>query len=193
MLTAEQITELKQQLSDQIQHLSPEQKTKAQEQIDGLSPEALEAMLDQQKEKKSVLRMIVDHEIPSRVVEETAQALAVVEIRPVSKAHILIIQKEPSRVVNPKALALARKIAKRIMLKLKPKGVEIQTETKFNEQVIDIIPYYEKPLSIFSPRYEAEDKELDATYNALKLIKRKKTIKPRKKTSSTIILKRRIP
>ena len=95
MLTPEQIEELKEQLSEQIQHLPQEQREAAQQQIEDMSPEALEAMLKQQKtSQKSVMRMIVDNEIPSHKLDENKFALAVLDIKPVSRGHILVIPKQ---------------------------------------------------------------------------------------------------
>lgn len=68
MLSAEEIQELKDQLSEQIQHLPSDKKAAAQAQIDNMSSEALEAMLNQQSSKKpqEILRSIVNGEIPSK-------------------------------------------------------------------------------------------------------------------------------
>ena len=127
MLTPEQITELKEQLLEQIESLPPQQKAEAQKQIDEMSPEALEAMLKQQQSKepeKSIIRMIVDGEIPSRKVDANKNAIVVLEIRPASKGHVLVI---PLRSIAPHEpipsgiFALANKIAKRIKVKSKPK------------------------------------------------------------------------
>lgn len=199
MLSAEEIAELKQQLAEQIAHLPQAQKEKAQEQIDALSPEALESMLKQQTSKKSILRMIVDSEVAAKKIEENKEAIAVIEIRPISKGHVMILPRHPvaqAKNMPPAALTLARKVAKKIALKLQAKGVEIQTETKFGEQIINVIPYYDKPLSISSPRYEAKETELEQVYLLLRTIKRLPTQKAPKKTKSqdtTLILRRRIP
>ena len=48
-LTKEEIQELKSQLLEQIKDLPSDKKAEAQAQIDSLSPEALESMLNQQK------------------------------------------------------------------------------------------------------------------------------------------------
>ncbi len=204
-LTPQEIQELKKQLSSQIQHLPQDQREEAQQQIDEMSPEALELMLNQQKVKqteKSIMRLIIEGALPSRKIDTNKYALAVLDIRPVSQGHVLII---PLSAVTAKqqiptqAFTLAKKIAKRMKSKLTPEGIEIQTETKFKEQVINVIPCYEKPLSITSPRYEATPEELDKMQKLLAAKERKPRIKKKtdKQTLSqkrdTIILKRRIP
>jgi len=208
-LTQEQVQELKKQLSQQIQHLPPQQKEAAQKQIDSMSPEALEIMLKQQQTQgpspkqgpqKTIFRMIVDGDITSTEVDRNKKALAVLDINPISKGHIIIIPKSP--VSNAKdlpttAFSLAKKLSKRIEKKLKAKSVEIQTETKFEETIVNLIPIYDKPLSIHSPRKQAPQEELEKTAELLRPMKKKKTtvIKKKKKTQETEILKlpKRIP
>jgi histidine triad (HIT) family protein len=205
MLTPDQIEDLKDQLSEQIQHLPADQRVAAQQQIDNMSPEALETMLKQQqsaKSDKSIMRMIVDNEVPSKRVDENKSAIAVLDIRPVSKGHLLIIPKQKvvlTSAMPAQALTLARKLSKHIIKKLKAKNTEIQTENKFGEQVINVIPVYDTPVGLYSKRYEASEKELADIESILKVKKRRSA--PKKKTttivtpvqSSIIKLRRRIP
>ena len=121
-LTPEQIQNLKAQLSEQIQHLPEDQKAEAQKQIDSLSPEALEAMLKQQKSKssreKSIFRLIIEKQIPSYQIDENSQAIAVLEINPISQGHVIIIPRlaaRNSRELPTQAFSLAKKISKRII------------------------------------------------------------------------------
>ena len=92
-LTKEQIQELKKQLFDQIENLPLGQKESAQNQINSMSSEALEVMLKQQQTQVKIFRKIASKEIPSRIIEENEEALAVLEIRPISKGHSIIISK----------------------------------------------------------------------------------------------------
>jgi diadenosine tetraphosphate (Ap4A) HIT family hydrolase len=206
MLTPDQIEDLKDQLSEQIQHLPADQRATAQKQIDNMSPEALETMLKQQqnaKSDKSIIRMIVEGEVPSKKVDENKAAIAVLDIKPISKGHLLIIPKQKiilTSAIPQQALTLARKLSKHIIKKLKAKNTEIQTENKFGEQVINVIPVYETPVGLYSKRHDASEKELAEIESILKVKKRKSV--PRKKPSaptitpiqsSLIKLKRRIP
>lgn len=195
-LTQEQIKELKEQLSEQIKNLPEEQKQEAQAQIDSMSSEALEAMLNQQQEQIKIFRKIVSKEIPSRILEENEDALAVLEIRPISKGHSLIISKseiKDAKELSPKTIELSQELAKKIQAKLKPKSVEIQTENKFGEVIINIIPVYDEKLDIFSERTEPTKSELDKTHQ--EIIKEEKKEKPEKKKEkpNPIKLKRKIP
>jgi histidine triad (HIT) family protein len=204
-LTPEQVKELKMQLSGQIQHLSPEQKAAAQKQIDSLSPEALELMIKQQQSKqgkaeKGLFRSIVDGEIKSYFIAENKDSIAVLDIKPISSGHCIIIPKKP--VVEAKSLPnscfnLAKKIAKKASKKLNAKSSEIQTEYKFGEMIINIIPIYDKSLNILSPRNNPTEKELEEISSKLKIIKKPRKIKIKRETnkesSSVPKLERKIP
>ncbi len=167
-LTQEQIKELKFQLSQQIQNLPADKKSAAQQQIDSLSPEALEYMLKEQtssgKSKQSIFRLIISGEIPSTKIEENSSALAVLDINPISKGHTIVIPKKlsaTSKEISPEAFILAQAIAERIEKKLNASSVEIQTEKKFGEYIIHIIPSYEEPLTLHSERKESSPEELE--------------------------------
>lgn len=207
-LTPEQIEELKNQLSSQIQHLPEDQREEAQEQIDELSPEALESMLKQQQAQahsspvqkgppQSVFRMIIEGKIPSKKIDENKHALAVLDIRPISKGHTIIIPKEKvsqKEQLPTSALTLARKISKRIISKFKAQSCEIQTESKFGEQVINIIPVYDSPVSITSPRKESTESELDKIQKTLE-VKKSRVIREKRAKAPKVLptWKRRIP
>ena len=202
-LTPQQVTELKLQLQEQIKHLPEDQKAQAQEQIDSMSSEALEALIKQQQGKskqaqKGVFRAIVDKEIPSKIIDENKDAIAVLDIRPISKGHTIIIPKKvvsDAKILPNPCFNLAKKVAKRISSKLKSKGSEIQTQFSFGEIIINVIPIYEERLSINSPRKEASDKELEQIEKILKIVKKTKIIRIKKQSpeSNLIKLNRKIP
>ena len=197
-LTQEQIQELKKQLAEQIKNLPEEQKSSAQSQIDSMSSEALETMLKQQQEQVKIFRKIISKEIPSKIIKENDDAIAVLEIRPISKGHSLIIPKneiKDAKELSPKTIELSQEISKEIQKKLNPKSIEIQTENKFGEIIINIIPIYDEKLDIFSDRMESTESELDKTYQEI-IKEEKKSEKSEKKKeipSEIIKLKRRIP
>lgn len=199
-LTQEQIKELKEQLAEQIKNLPEEQKSSAQSQIDSMSSEALESMLKQQQSQVKIFRKIISKEIPSKIIKENDDAIAVLEIRPISKGHSLIIPKneiKDAKELSPKTIELSQEISKEIQEKLNPKSIEIQTENKFGEIIINIIPIYDEKLDIFSDRIESTESELDKTYQEITSEKeKKKSEKSEKKKelpSETIKLKRRVP
>lgn len=200
-LTPEQVKHLKEQLISQVQHLPEPKKAEAIKQIETLSPQALETMLKQQEKGKApekIFRLVVSGEIPSEKLEENKSAIAVLEINPISKGHTIVIPKEPvteiKKMPRP-VLALAKKISKKIVSKLKAKSVEILPESKFGEAIIDVIPVYDAPLNLSSPRYKAEKPELEEISQKLKTKQKPKIEKIKKTTQKLEIIKlpRKIP
>ena len=202
-LKPEEIKELKNQLKQQTQNLPPQQKQLAEQQIDAMSPEAIESMVEQQKSQQvQIFRQIANKEVPSAIIAENAHALAVLEIRPVSKGHTIII---PAKAVtDPKALPkeandLAQEVVKKLKAKLKAKTVHEQTEVKFGEAIIDLIPEYDQPINPQAERQQADPKDLESlakqlNQEVIKLRPPPKVIKaPKKKPKEILKLKRNIP
>jgi len=164
-LTKEQIKELKEQLFEQIQHLPLEQKIEAKKEIDSLSEEALETMLKQQQAQQiRVFRKIISKEIPSKIIAETPLALAVLEIKPITEGHTLIIPKEEikeTKEIPESLLDFAKEIAEKLAQSLNAKKVEIQSAIQFGEVIINLIPIYDRELDLKSPRKEPSDEDLE--------------------------------
>lgn len=211
-LTPEQVQELKKQLSEQIQNLPEDQKAQAQEQIDSMSPEALEGMLRQQQAQmgsgigqgsqqpqKGIFRMLVDGDIPAKKVDENKECVAVVSKRAISKGHVLVIPKKSvsdSKLLPSSAFTLAKKIARKFATKFKASGAEIQTEAAFGEVIVNVFPVYGKPVSVDSERYDASEEEMQEVYEKLRIIVRpkKEVIRTRaRKESEALKLRRRVP
>ena len=198
-LTKEQVSELKKQLSEQIQNLPEEQKKEAQKQIDNMSDQAIELMLKQQTQSQPIFRSIVEGKIPAKKIAENDDAIAVLDIKPISKGHIIIIPK--NKVINakdmPKAVnELANIISSKIKKELKSKKEKIISQSSFGEMIINIIPIYDKELNLNSERTEATEQELEALEKILYIPQEKKIEKikiQKKKKQKPIILKRRIP
>jgi histidine triad (HIT) family protein len=203
-LTPEQVKTLKEQLLNQIQNLPEEQKEEAEAQIENLSPEALEIMLKQQQSKsglqEGIFRLIVNGDIPSKKIDENLEAIAVLEINPISKGHSIIIPKRAVSTIKDmpeKALALAKELSKRLIKKLKAKSAEIHTETKLGEAIINVIPIYDVPLNLNSPRKKASTNELEELEKKLRAKQKPKIekikIKKQMKASQILKIPRKIP
>ncbi len=204
-LSHEQIKELKSQLLSQIKDLPPEKRKEAQSQIDSLSSEALEAMLEEQQSnhKKNVFRMISDGEIPSVKISENAKAIAVLSTKSLSKGHTLILLKNPvenEASIPKEAHSLSEQLSKKLISSLNAKSTSIIPERIFGEIIINVIPIYDHPISLKSKREDLtiEDLEkLKTSINVEKIEKKLETINIEKKKSpeqnSPLKLKRRIP
>jgi histidine triad (HIT) family protein len=217
-LTPEQIQELKRQLHEQVKHLPEDQRVAADKQIDEMSGEAIEEMLNQQMaaqqgeggqqmaspggsgEQKGIFRMLVDGDVPTKKVDENDFAIAIVSKKAISKGHLLVIPKtakETEKDLPKSVVKLAETLAKRVKSKLKAKAVSVVVENAFGESVVDVIPQYDKEVNLQSPRYDASDEEIEEVAKKLKVVKKVKKekikINTKKKEDDVIKLSRRVP
>ena len=210
MLNPEQTEKIKRQLIAQIEKSFPEDRKEfAKKQIENMDNSQLEEFLKKnqlirtgEKQGSCVFCSIVSGDIHSYKIDENPKAIAVLEINPISKGHIIIIPKEhlsSSEKVPASAFSLAKEIAKRVKTKLKPKTTEISSSNLFGHEVINVIPLNgdEKP----GEKHSAKPEELGELQNILtkpkKMIKKIPRIKNAKVTSKKpekkIWLPRRIP
>ncbi len=203
-LTSEEINEVKKQLYAQVAHLHPDQRAKAEKQINELTPEAIEELVNEQRTQgragsKTIFRMLVDKEVDSVRIGEDDSAIAVLEINPASEGHTLIIPKEAitdQKEMPQKVLLFGQKMVIKLMEGLSAKSVEMQSEVKFGEKILNLIPVYNGPLTLNSPRKKAEKTELESVAKKLEPKPKKEVIKIETKKSSenpVVKLKRRVP
>jgi histidine triad (HIT) family protein len=163
MLSESQITEIKKQLLEQIDKSFPaDKKDFAKQQIESMNSEQLEEFLKQnklavqegglssqgQEGQQCIFCAIASGKMESSKIDEIPEAIAVLEINPASRGHVMIIPKAhvESKDKIPKDISLfAEKVSKKLKLKLKPKPEKILTENAnlFGHETINLIPVYE--------------------------------------------------
>lgn len=216
MLTEEQIKNVKEQLFSHINKTFPEDKKNLViEQINSMNPEELESFLKQNKiinnsdtDEKCIFCSIVSGEIPSYLIEKNEYAVAVLEINPISKAHVLIIPKNHDSDLKEKRIEkLIKEISKRIKTKFKPKEINVVPSELMGHKVINILPIYEdEDMKSKRMQVSQEDlKELQKEFKESDMNSRKSKPKKEKKAKEKkakvkeemeeeeIFLPRRIP
>ena len=200
---------------------SPEQKEQAKKEIVEMSEEQLEQFLIKNKliktppqeqtptlqtpENKKALEqatpphpqecpfcLISKEKINSYKIDENSKSLAILEINPLSKGHIIILPKQHKKIekIPSQAFTLAKKIATKLKRKLKPQSVSIQTAEIFGHGAINVIPVYEnKKLE----KYKASEDELKELQEKLKSKPKKPRQKKERKTKTLPQYPRRIP
>ena len=165
MLTPQQKTEIKKQLSEQIEKSFPEDKKDfAKKQIQEMNGKQLEEFLKQNKltvqggegsalaseggqEGQCIFCAITSGKMESSKIDEIKEAIAVLEINPISQGHVIVLPREhiSSKDKLPKSISsFAKKVSKRLKLKLKPKKILIQNSNLFGHEIINLIPVYEE-------------------------------------------------
>jgi len=162
-LTKEQISHLKKQLLDQIKNLPIEQREEAEAQIEEMSDESIELMLQNQKDSQiKIFREIVSGKVPSKKIDESNEAIAVLDIKPISKGHTIIIPKdkiEDTEKIPKTILDFSETIANKLRKILNPKEIKIIKEIKFGEAIINLVPFYDN--SSLENKVDHSEDELD--------------------------------
>ena len=157
VLSKEQIESVKKQIFKQVEKFpDPEQRQSAKQQIEAMDAEQLEEFLIQNKLIKQkgaeqepagcIFCNITENKIQSYKIDENKSAIAILDINPMSRGQSLIIPKKHETIekLPSSVLSLAKKIAKRLKSKLKPKPQEVKIETSSvqGHGIISIIPFY---------------------------------------------------
>ena len=189
MIPSEQVDNIKQQLLSQISNFPEDQRENAAQQIQSMNAEQLEQFLIQNKLVKSdenpqtpqqcIFCSLASGQVPSYKIDENKDSTAILEINPISKGHIMILPKEhieTSSKLPQTAFSLAKKIAKKLKSKFKPKDVLISSTNVMGHEAINVIPVYENE-TIDSPRTKAEENVLKDLQKKLEKKTRQKAIK----------------
>lgn len=205
MLPQEQIHQIKEQLIQQISSTFPEDKKQsAIRQIEAMDAEQLEQFLIQNnliktgqdvahgtevsKEQKCIFCSIVSGDIPSYKINENNDAIAILEINPISKGHTIIVPKEhieSKDKLSKETFKLAEKVAKKIKTKLKPKKIITESQNLFGHEIINVLPVYTNETAN-SEKHKAEEKELLELQNILQTKPKKKTATIKKAKTKTV-------
>lgn len=230
MISEEQTKTVKSQLIQHINNTFPEDKKEsAISQLQAMSSEELEQFLKQNnmiqaptekiiqnsdgtiqqspQTQQCIFCSIASNQMPSHKIDENKQAVAVLELNPISKGHSIIIPKKHIQTndkIPQQAFSLAKKIAKKLKSKLKPapQDAKLLFSNMFGHEIINVLPIY-KNETLASERHKESEEELKKLQNTLekKSSKTKTKIKKTKKVLSkkpvakkkNLWLPRRIP
>ena len=178
MLSEEESENIKKQLIKQVEENFPDDKKFAAiSQIKEMSPEEVKEFLEknniqqpsENSGNKCIFCSIIFNEIPSYKIDENKSALAVLEINPISKGHIIIIPKEHSHQIkaSEKSLAsLIKKLSKKIKVSFSPKEIKVSYSQMFGHSIINLLPIYENE-TMDSKRNKTEKSQLEEMQKVL--------------------------
>jgi len=161
-LTEEEIKQVKEQLFNQIENFPDDQRDAAMGQVEAMNAEQLEEFLIKNnliKGGSCIFCSIASGETPSYKVAENKEAIAVLDINPLSKGQILVISKQHKPTEeSQESLKLAQEAAKLLKTKLKADEVKTESTNVQGHGIINVIPLYkDKKLE----RKKAEEQELN--------------------------------
>ncbi len=195
MMTNEQAEKIKEKLLLHLKDFPEDQRDFIKEKILSMTNEELEKFLEEnsiiykeETEGQCIFCNIVNKKIPSYIIYEDKENLAVLEINPLSKGHTLIVPKKHLEIekIPKKSFSLAKKIASKIKSKFNPLEIKINPTKIFSHALIEVIPLYggEKE------RKKAPEEELKNLQQILKIEKKQKV---QKEKTNLLKLKARIP
>lgn len=193
-LTQQQSEEIKKQLLEQIEKLEIENKDQIIDNINNLDESGLENFLKQnniqisnqsiqQTSENSIFQLIAKGQLPSYKIAENKDAIAVLEINPMSEGHVIIIPKKKTSVedISNSSKELANQIINRIKEKLNPDEIKSEPFSFQNYPAISIIPLYkDKELK----KEKAKESELKKMQKKLESIERLERLESIEKTNN---------
>ncbi len=212
MLTKEQIHQVKEQLFKQLENWPESQRESAKEQIHQMNDEEFEQFLIKNKMVKTnqadsqgnsqsdnenqdcIFCSIIKNEIPCYKLDENNNEIAVLEINPISKGHVLII---PKKHINTESLSsdiysFGEEISQKIKHILNPKKVEAKVTEMFGHAVINILPIY-RDETFNSSRKKASESELKKVQKDLMQEIKPKKEKTKNKETNKIKIEKLTP
>lgn len=204
MISQEQAQEIKQKIVDHIEKTFPQdQKEKAKQQLEEMNLEQFEAFLEKnnlikENSDKCVFCSIISENIRSCKIAENEQAIAVLEINPITKGHSIIIPRNHDVPSKEKMNLLGEEVSKLLKNKLKATQVKIKEEVLFGHTLLNILPVYSNE-DFDSPKKQASLEELEIIKQEIERVEKKvrKTSSPKKprikKIKEKLWLPKRIP
>lgn len=201
-------SDIKRQLIENIEANLPKDKGDVlKRQIVSMSDEQLESFLKKSEARNEgcIFCSIASGKTDNFKINENDSAVAVLEINPASKGHVLIIPKEhlPTESFSPEIKRFAGEVAKILKDKLNPKDIEISSQDFGGHGIMNLVPVH-KGESINSRRNKITKEELkeisetlakkpEPEFRTSDNIKKEKKPKPEKISDKKFWLPKRIP
>jgi len=173
MLTDEQAQQIKEQLLSHLDQFPEDKQEQIKKEVTTLSNEKLEEFVKQNQlaqqpgqegqpiQQQCIFCAIAENKISSYKIAENPDNIAILEINPLTKAHVLIVPKQHTENdVSESSKQLAQQLANKIKQTFQPKDVQINQTKIMNHSLLEIIPIYEEEQNKQLERKKADEKEL---------------------------------
>ncbi|MEM3075003.1 MAG: hypothetical protein QW727_03640 [Candidatus Pacearchaeota archaeon] len=184
----EQLKQIREQLLKQVEFLPSEQRNSLESQINFMSDDELEEFLIKNKlisingENQSPFRLIIEGKMPHFKIAEIDEAIAVLEINPISNGHVIVIPKIPYKIndLPNEIIAFSEVLSNFMKERLGCRKVEIASSEIFGEAIINLIPIYNDE-NINSKRKKVSNEELKELQKKLSFFNSEEMKNPEKK------------
>ena len=197
MLSKEQEVEIKEKIIAHIESTFPkDQIESAINKVEAMNSEQLENFLQknnaikEDSKEECVFCSIVADKIKACKIGENEQAIAILEINPISKGHCIILARSHVEEPQEGVIKLAEKIANLIKKRLKSKEVKVSQSRLFGHELVNVLPVYSGE-DFNSEKKQVSFEELEAIKQELEMEPEKK--KRTRKVKEKLWLPKRIP
>lgn len=194
-LTPDEAQKIKDHLLTQLDNFPEDKRSQIKEQINSMTTEQVEAFVKQNNlthlGNQCIFCSIVAKKTPSFKIAEDSQAIAILELNPLSKGHALIVPKEHTEKAPDSIDNLAQEISRKLKQKFSPQEIKINEIKIMDHALLEVIPIYGDE----KERHQASEEELETLQKEILKKSPIKTEKPEpKKIKEKIpILPPRIP
>ena len=145
-LTDEQSKKIKDQLLKQLSNFPEDKQEQIKGQVESMTPDQVENFVKQNKLNhlggECIFCSIAGGNTPSFRVGENEDNIAILELNPLSKGHILIVPKNHVENIGSSAQKLAEEISEKLKEKFSPKAVQSNEIKIMEHPLLEIIPIY---------------------------------------------------
>jgi len=186
-ITDEQAVKIKEQILKQVESFPEDKRNEIKSYVSSMSGEELEQFLVKNKmlaqkgsenQNSCIFCSIASKQIPAAAIYEDVDYLSVLEIKPFSPGHLLLIPKKhikDTKDLNKKAFTIAKKIGKHLIKQLKAETFQTTASSEMGHAIINIIPVYKnQPLDF--KRKTPKKEELEEIARKIGTIKKKEKI-----------------
>lgn len=145
-LTKEESEKIKEHLLKQLSNFPKEKQFLIKKSIESLNETELESFIQKNElthlGDQCIFCSIIAGNKNSVRIAENKENIAILDINPLSKGHILILPKEHQEKNNPSSKELILELTKKIQKKFNPREIKINESIINNHALIELIPIY---------------------------------------------------
>jgi len=145
-LTEEQANKIKESLLSRLDNFPEEKRNEIKQKVNSMSIPEVEEFIKQNKlthlGDQCIFCSIIAGQNPSYKIAENAKDIAILEITPLSKGHVLIVPKNHEEGLTDSSKELTKFVADILKVKFSPQEIKINTKEIMNHKLIEIIPIY---------------------------------------------------
>lgn len=182
MLSKKEIEEIKEQLLKQLDKFPEDKREQIRNTILQMSDKEIETFVKQNQlthlGSQCIFCSIIKKEIESFPIGEDNQAIAILEINPLSRGHTLIIPKDHEADIGNATQRLSKIVTQKIASALRPKEIQTKKTQIMGHPILEVVPIFGEE----TKRRKASKEELEKIKELITKPHQKKDKKPEKKT-----------